>query len=537
MKKRTKKCIIWIIILCIVLPFVLFVALPYWILPPIVNSIARSAMLDAGLVQPQLSTQYVTLFSAKLTNISFESNGIKVECPKAEAKYSPLSLIRKEIYSISVAESSAELNEVLPPELKEKLISTQATLKFNIENKDKHYIGTLAGNVLGGDYSSDLSFDIEKGTLIFDGIVNPKLKDDFPTPSFVLNYKVTDCYTGAPNGSGELVIPETNLKLGTKLSITNDVVDVTATLNSVVSKDDPYLDRLFAKLDEQKLINSFYTEIYSRISVKFSTKTQLPAWDFVVRFNEFKSSIAMEGNKELALNNGTATIHLSGLGERWVLHSIPIYIRGISIDQLQLTNGRFKILADEEQLLLSEGSINAFGGTLSVYALYLNFNHLNVGFTIFVDDIKLNELITALPNLEGSGSGTLHGKLPVSIYRGNKLKLHNAYLFSKPGVTGKLKLTDTKLLQEALLSSGIPEQTCSDLGVALSDLDYSVIRMELIDSGRAEQSLHLQIEGSSYQKKSTIPVGLNVNIHGGIESLLNIGLRSQGILRENKPKK
>ena len=237
---------------------------------------------------------------------------------------------------------------------------------------------------------------------------------------------------------------------------------------------------------------------------------------------------------QLVLNKGFVSIHLSGLGERWVLHSIPIYIKEVCIDQLKLSNGKFKILADEDQLLLSEGSINAFGGTLSVYALYLNFNHLNAGFTIFVDDIKLNELITALPNLEGTGSGSLHGKLPVTIYQGKKLKLHNAYLFSKPGITGKLKLTDTKLLQEALLTSGIPEQTCSDLGIALSDLDYSVIRLELIDGGYSEQSLQLQIEGSSHQQKSTIPVELNVNIHGGIEKLLNIGLRSQGILNDRK---
>lgn len=534
MEKKTKKRFVWITIICLILLLFLFIALPYWLLPRIVDSIARSAMLDAGLTQPQITTQHVTLFSTQINNLSFESNGIKINCPEIEAKYSPISLIKKEIKSIFVAESCAEFTDILPVELKEKLISTQATLKLSIENKDNYYTGSLNGELLGGNYTSSLSFDIKNGTLIFDGSINPKLKDDFPTPTFVLNYKVTDCYTEAPKGSGELIIPDTNLKLGTSLSITNNVVDISATLNSVVSKNDPYLERLFSKLDKQNLINSLYTEIYSKLSVKLSTSTKLPAWDLVVRLNDFDTSIAMEKNMQLVLNKGFASIHLSGLGERWVLHSIPIYIKEVCIDQLKLSNGKFKILADEDQLLLSEGSINAFGGTLSVYALYLNFNHLNAGFTIFVDDIKLNELITALPNLEGTGSGSLHGKLPVTIYQGKKLKLHNAYLFSKPGITGKLKLTDTKLLQEALLTSGIPEQTCSDLGIALSDLDYSVIRLELIDGGYSEQSLQLQIEGSSHQQKSTIPVELNVNIHGGIEKLLNIGLRSQGILNDRK---
>lgn len=531
MNNRLKKWIYWGVPSCIILALFFFVALPYWILPSIINSFACTAMLNAGLTNPELSVKHITLSSAKITNIRFESNGIQIHCPEINANYSPISLLRKEINSFYIADASIELAEVLPQEAKDMLVSTIVTLKLDIKNKDNFYIGKLNGDLLGGNYSSDISFDIEKGILVIDGRINPILKDEFPTPNFTLNYQITDCYTSAPKGSGDLVIPDTNLKLGTNLSVKNGVVNISTALNSVVSKSDPYIERLFAKVDKQNLINSFYTEIYSKFSVQLAPDSQLPAWDLSVRFNEFKADVAMEDNKELELQKGMATIHISGLGEKIKLHTIPIYVKSICVDNLEFTNGQFKILADEEELLLSEGKINAFGGTLSVYALYLNFNKLNAGFTVFIDDVEIDKLITALPKLEGTGTGTLHGKFPVSIYNGKKLKLHNAYLLSKPGVTGKLKLSDTRLLQDALLDSGIPRQTCSDLGLALSDLDYSVIRLELIDIHNGEQALQLQIEGVSEQKKSTIPVNLNVNIHGGIESVLNIGLRSQGILQ------
>lgn len=531
MKKNRKKKLLKIIKYCVVLPLFLFVALPYWILPAIVDFIVRTEMLEAGLEQPTLNTKHVTLFSTKITDISFETNGIKVECPEIVAKYSIFSLLKKEINSLSIAESYADLDSVLPAELKEKLYSTKTNLKLNLANKDKHYVGKLTGDILKGSFFCDLDFDIEKGCLSINGNINTILKDKFPSPKFIVNYVVSDCYSDTIKGTGELVIPETNLKLGTDLFVKDEIINITTTLNSVVSKTDPYLERLFARIDKENVIKTLYTEVYSKLSIKLALDASLPAWDLLIRLNEFKTNIALEDNNELQVDKGMVSIHLSGLGGKWVLHSIPIYVNNINIGNLNLTNGFFKILADEEQLLLSEGHINAFGGTLSIYALYLNFNHLNAGFTIFIDDIKLNEIITALPKLEGTGSGSLHGKLPISIYRGKMLKLHDAYLLSTPGVVGKLELTDTTLLQEALLTSGVPEQTCSDLGKALVDLDYSVIRLELIDSNTSDQSLLLQINGKSIQKKHDIPVELNVRIHGGIESLLNIGLRSQGILR------
>ena len=530
MEAKTKKRIKKIAISIAFLSFLLII-LPYWLLPIIVNNVAKSAMTNAGLNNPQINTQHVTLFSTKISNVSFESNGITFLCPSLEASYSPITLLKKEIKTLNVAESTADLQKVLPPEAKAKLISSIVSLRINVTNNVSHYTGNINGRLLGGDYSTSLSFDIKNGNLIVDGEIHPKLKDDFPTPSFLLNLKADSCYSGSPSGSGEIIIPDTNLKLSSSMSIKDNIVNISTTLNSIVSKSDPYLERLFAHLDKQQHFDSFYGEVFSKFNVKFSTKTQLPAWDFVFRISDLNSTLALENNKELKINNAFASVHLSGLGEKWVLHSIPIFIKEIYIDQLKLSNGNFKILADEEQLLLSEGNIEAFGGKLSVYALYLNYNRLNAGFTIFVDDIQLTEIISALPSLSGSGTGSLHGKLPVSIYNGKKLKLHNAYLFSKPGVVGKLKLSDTTLLNEALINSGIPSQTCDNLSLALSDLDYSVIRLELIDNPNLEQSLQLQIEGKSVQEKGDIPVALNVRIHGSIESLLNIGLKSKGILK------
>lgn len=530
-KKRKHRALRFIknfVIFCVVF----FIAIPYWLLPLGVNYVVKNKLNDLGFVNPQVSTQHITLFSTKITEIKAETeNGIKIECPLIEISYSPISLINKEIYSIHIAESSIGISDLLPQTLKEKLHSDNISLQLNIENIDNHYIGTLNGDLLGGSYSSDFSMNIDNGELIIDGAINPVLKDDFPVPTVVVNYKLNNCFSAQPIGSGELSILETNLKLTSSFCLTNNIVDFSITLNSVVSKEDPYLERLFARIDKNQQILSLYSEVYSKLAVKLPTGSTTPSWDFVFRINNVNSTLKIAEDKELKIGNASASIHLSGLSNKWVLHSMPIYIGNINLEPFHFTNGIFKIVADDHEFLLSEGHINALGGTLNVYALYLNFSQLNAGFTIFVDNIQINELISVLPNIEGTGTGSLHGKLPISVFRGKQLKIHNAYLFSKPGVGGKLKLSNTTPLQETLRASGIPEQTCTDLGIALTDLDYSVIRLEFIEDSYQNQHIQFQLEGSHNLKNKDVPITLNANIQGGIEDVLNLGLKTQGILK------
>ena len=58
---------------------------------------------------------------------------------------------------------------------------------------------------------------------------------------------------------------------------------------------------------------------------------------------------------------------------------------------------------------------------------------------------------------------------------------------------------------------------------------WQISRVDGIDSN---QSLQMQIEGTTTQNKNTVPIELNVRINGSFENLLNFGLKSQGLLKK-----
>ncbi len=124
---------------------------------------------------------------------------------------------------------------------------------------------------------------------------------------------------------------------------------------------------------------------------------------------------------------------------------------------------------------------------------------------------------------KGKIEGVLYGRFPVGFDNG-QVRLSTGFLYSLPGQGGVLKLDDSAPMASLLNRAGIRGDMQQPLAKALSDMDFSAIRMELEPKTDGDAVLRLKLDGKSNYTEWPAPVALNLNLHGPLEQLVNVGL-------------
>ena len=135
------------------------------------------------------------------------------------------------------------------------------------------------------------------------------------------------------------------------------------------------------------------------------------------------------------------------------------------------------------------------------------------------------EVLAHISAFNGTATGRLHGKLPFFLKDGRRLHLGDSYLFSTPGTTGTMRITNAQPILDNLAVAGVSEADRANLSKALANLDYKVLKVELVRGDDGEDSaLALGIEGTSTYGKTTVPVKLDVTFHADLDLLVNTGM-------------
>lgn len=165
-------------------------------------------------------------------------------------------------------------------------------------------------------------------------------------------------------------------------------------------------------------------------------------------------------------------------------------------------------------------------GSLNAYSVHLDFKNPKDDFIVYADRIDLGEALMMVVPFKGKMEGVLYGRFPVGFDKG-QVKLSTGFLYSLPGQGGKLRLDDHRQMLSLLDKSGIKGTVQVPLSKALSDMDFNTFKMELEpkpDGDGTEGTLRLKMVGRSNDKDWPAPVDLNLNLHGPLEELLNIGI-------------
>ena len=193
------------------------------------------------------------------------------------------------------------------------------------------------------------------------------------------------------------------------------------------------------------------------------------------------------------------------------------------IGNVVLSRGRVEFQVTKRELFIDRAEVGWCKGSLNAYSVHLDPKHPKADVIVYADRIDLGEALMMVMPFKGAMEGVLYGRFPVGIDNGH-VKLSAGFLYSLPGQGGKLRLEDNASMLTLLEQAGITGDIQQPLSKALSDMDFSALKMDLEPHADGEAVLRMKVDGKSNFKDWPAPVDLSLNLHGPLERLLNMGL-------------
>lgn len=301
---------------------------------------------------------------------------------------------------------------------------------------------------------------------------------------------------------------------------------VSATIpEATLTEEDALLGAFLEKLDLGEISDlKFSVTLSAEARAEKTRAIPVPVWAAKVRVARGSAS-CLKGETPFAIEGLSLTAAAEGIADRVTIGPLNPRLKEANLAGLFLSKVSASIRATERGFYVNEASAAFCGGEVKLYSLFLNPASLTAGFTLFLDDLDAELLMRQIKGFRGEASGRLHGKLPLFLKNGTELRLKNAYLYSTPGETGSIRVVDPSPILDNLAMSGVDAATCDNLGKALADLLYSVLKLELKRDADGSLALGLKIEGTATHGKTTVPVSFSVTFHGDLEQLINMSLR------------
>ena len=251
----------------------------------------------------------------------------------------------------------------------------------------------------------------------------------------------------------------------------------------------------------------------------------VPAWTARCSLSDVDASL-VTGGKPARIDGLKVRFGADGIADHRDI--APLFPRADAVEfaGFTLSNVFASVRATERSYLVTEAGADCCGGALKLYSLFLDPKSLNLGATIFIDGVDAGKALSCVSAFHGEASGRLHGKLPFFLKDGRAIRFKDAHLFSTPGETGKIKITDAQPILDNLGAAGVPESQRTNISKVLADLDYTTLKVELKRGKVGEDSsLGLKIEGTATRGNTTVPVNLDVTFHGDLDQLVDTGMK------------
>lgn len=437
--------------------------------------------------------------------------------------------------NLSIKTKEIDLRPILPTQVLPLLTNTCVSASLSASMGEKHGEAIFLGGALGGAIDAKLKYSRVASAGSFTLAYEPSLPSSLSTNLGALAVESSFSLL-TTNGisaliSGKIGFTECNWRgkfsshLGMPLS--NIKVELPETL---ISDLDPLMQTALAFIILPDIITDlhFGGNVKANFNATFGGERE-PRWrllggikDGYLNLNASEIPISLEGAR--------SSFNIEGIADLWRLGAIPVSISNAKISSFELNKGRAFLRADDKSLMASEIAIGFCGGSIRLYALYFNFAKLNTGFTVVLDSLDAGELIQQLPNLnDATATGTLHGRLPLSITKEGEFRLRDGFIYSPPGETGNISIKNPEYIISTLSSAGLPTPVCENFGKALQNLNYDILRFDLSQPRHANGRMQVRLKGESPSGKVSTPVDLNININGPIEELLNLAVKTAKI--------
>lgn len=180
-------------------------------------------------------------------------------------------------------------------------------------------------------------------------------------------------------------------------------------------------------------------------------------------------------------------------------------------EKTELQNLAIKAQLLNSALTLEKATLPVFGGIVEVLPDTVNIDQRPINLTLGVRNVDLSQLLDSLNYHALSGTGTISGKLPLSLTE-DAIELQGGALQgTRPGV----------------IQYQGPVGDDENLAFkALRNLVYHSLRAEVNYRPNGDYRLGLRLEGSNPDVLSGHPLAFNLNLSGQLPELLQKGIRA-----------
>lgn len=142
------------------------------------------------------------------------------------------------------------------------------------------------------------------------------------------------------------------------------------------------------------------------------------------------------------------------------------------------------------RLFIEQGTVHWAGGIIHVAPFRINQPPDQMATVLYCDRLRVADMISLLGSAAVEGEGLVSGMLPVAYSRG-RLSFKDGYLYSKPGLGGRIRLLQTGDIMQGIPGAGA-EQVNFVLA-ALKDFSYDWVRFA-INSNIEENTAAIKME-------------------------------------------
>ncbi len=572
-RRRITRALAWTAILALLAAAV--ATFPSGWGPRAVSSAIRRSLPHGVGYDNEMDIERISLYGIKVGKVRLGGIPAMPSFDSAEVRYTPIGLIRKRIESVSVLNltfrpeyvvtnftmaskafageivvnpdplqgwsigriegnvGAIDFGPLLPPPVLAMLPSSAASANAWIELDANGYTGQVEGEFWGGELVGRIGYSPKTRTGSVTATFSPRFAIEKAVPpgdvTARLSFAVTSSGGYGVNVSGKVAMSDGSVDADVRAEIAPAGVDVNAEVSRrELSERTPLLASLLSLAQVPPSITDISFAAAAQASFRLGVTNSLPQWTLETRLRDGHASMK-SGGIPMSIGGVSGVLRMKGFGPHFDILPMPISFTNASMATVSLDAGRAIILADQESLVISEGSVGFCGGFIRLYALYLSFARLSTGFTVFVDGVEVEKLLTMLPELAGTtATGRLFGRIPLYIFQnGSEIRLRDSFLYTPPGDVGKICVGDAERVGDLLAQAGLPPAVAANLGKALRNLDYDVLRFDLKQPrGGGDGKLTIRLRGESREGRTVTPVDVNISLNGAIEKVLNFALKT-----------
>jgi hypothetical protein len=171
-----------------------------------------------------------------------------------------------------------------------------------------------------------------------------------------------------------------------------------------------------------------------------------------------------------------------------------IFIDKVAAGGIEFSNTKMDFQIESlRSLFIEKAHFKWSEGNVDFYALRLSPEIEDYRLILYCDRLNMAKVLEQFGAATAVGEGKVSGRIPVR-YHNKRISFDDGFLFSTPGETGKIRLTDTDILT-AGFAPGTPQYVQIELArEALKDYDVSWAKLNINSEGE-DLLLRMQLDG------------------------------------------